>query len=72
MMKKKIIIIATIAILLICAIITTVVIATPVNDYVFMGTYNGQTYYFDNRIGDGEPGTLTMDFCNEYNLKCGQ
>lgn len=52
--------------------LTTAVIATPVNDYVFMGTYNGQTYYFDNRMGDGEPGTLTMDFCNEYNLKCGQ
>lgn len=51
--------------------LSTAVIATPVNDYVFMGTYNGQTYYFDNRMGDGEPGTLTLEFCNKYGLKCG-
>lgn len=51
--------------------LSTAIIATPVNDYVFVGTYNGQKYYFDNRMGDGEPGTLTLDFCSEYNLSCG-
>lgn len=51
--------------------LSTAIIATPVNDYVFVGTYNGQKYYFDNRMGDGQPGTLTLDFCNEYKLSCG-
>ena len=47
------------------------IIATPVNDVMYVGTYNGQKYYFDNRMGDGAPGTLTLNFCNEYGLSCG-
>lgn len=48
------------------------VMATPIHSSVYTGTYNGVKYYFDNRMGDGEPGKLTMDFCNKHGLSCGE
>lgn len=44
---------------------------TTINDYVYKGTYNGKTHYFDNRGGSGEQIPLTKDKCSELNIKCG-
>lgn len=42
------------------------------NGNLYVGTYNGQTYYFEARGGgmdpNGEP--LTMEDCQKYNLTC--
>jgi len=52
--------------------VTPIKLINEGNDTVFCATYNGTLYYFDGRMGEGEPLPLTKELCNNYNLSCGE
>lgn len=52
--------------------LSKVIKTTALSSFLYSGTYNGKTYYFESASGGDQPEPLTQAMCNQYKLSCGR